>query len=39
MAELDKLLVSFLVDEVVGGFFISVPPGHLACIYDRGRGV
>ncbi|MBI3384580.1 hypothetical protein HY030_00080 [Candidatus Gottesmanbacteria bacterium] len=39
MAELDKLLVSFLVDEVVGGFFISVPPGHIACIYDRGRGV
>ncbi len=35
----DKLVVSFLVDEVVGGFFISVPPGHVACIYDRGRGV
>jgi regulator of protease activity HflC (stomatin/prohibitin superfamily) len=39
MAELDKLLVSFMVDEVVGGFFISVPPGHIACLYDRGRGV
>lgn len=39
MADLDKLLVSFMVDEVVGGFFISVPPGHIACIYDRGRGV
>lgn len=37
--EFDKLVVSFLVDEVVGGFFISVPPGHIACIYDRGRGV
>jgi regulator of protease activity HflC (stomatin/prohibitin superfamily) len=37
--ELDRLVVSFLVDEVVGGFFISVPPGHLACVYDRGRGV
>lgn len=37
--EFDKLVVSFLVDEVVGGFFISVPPGHVACIYDRGRGV
>lgn len=37
--EFDKLVVSFLVDEVVGGFFISVPPGHLACVYDRGRGV
>jgi uncharacterized membrane protein YqiK len=37
--EFDKLVVSFLVDEVVGGFFISVPPGHISCIYDRGRGV
>jgi regulator of protease activity HflC (stomatin/prohibitin superfamily) len=27
------------VDEVVGGFFISVLPGQIACIYDRGRGV
>jgi regulator of protease activity HflC (stomatin/prohibitin superfamily) len=37
--ELDRLVVSFFVDEVVGGFFISVPPGHVACLYDRGRGV
>ncbi len=37
--EFDRLVVSFFVDEVVGGFFISVPPGHVACIYDRGRGV
>lgn len=37
--EFDRLVVSFLVDEVVGGFFISVPPGHIACVYDRGRGV
>lgn len=37
--EFDKLVVSFLVDEVVGGFFISVPPGHIACVYDRGQGV
>ena len=35
----DKLVVSFLVDEVVGGFFINVPPGHVACIHDLGRGV
>lgn len=35
----DNLVVSFLADEVVGGFFISVPPGYIACIYDRGRGV
>jgi len=39
MADFDKLVVSFLVDEVVGGFFISVPPGHVACVYDRGYGV
>jgi len=37
--EFDKLVVSFLADEVVGGFFISVPPGHIACVYDRGYGV
>lgn len=37
--EFDRLVVSFLVDEVVGGFFISVPPGHVACVFDRGRGV
>ncbi|HZZ98624.1 MAG TPA: prohibitin family protein [Candidatus Saccharimonadia bacterium] len=37
--EFDRLVVSFLVDEVVGGFFISVPPGHIACVYDRGSGV
>ncbi|MBM4402612.1 MAG: prohibitin family protein [Candidatus Cloacimonetes bacterium] len=35
----DKLVVSVLVDEVVGGFFINVPPGHAACVFDRGRGV
>lgn len=37
--EFDRLVVGFLVDEVVGGFFISVPPGHVACVFDRGRGV
>ena len=37
--EFDKLVVSFLVDEVVGGFFFSFPPGHIACVYDRGYGV
>ena len=37
--ELDRLVVSFFVDEIVGCFFISVPPGHIACVYDRGRGV
>ena len=39
MADFDKLVVGFMVDEVVGGFFISVPPGHVACVYDRGYGV
>jgi len=39
MAEIDKFIVSFLVDEIVGGFFINVPPGHIACIHDMGRGV
>lgn len=39
MAEFDKMVVSFFVDEIAGGFFVSVPPGHIACIYDRGRGV
>ncbi len=39
MAEFDKMVVSFFVDEVVGGLFISVPPGHIACVYDRIRGV
>ena len=39
MADFDKLVVSFLVDEVAGGFFISVPPGHVACLYARGYGV
>lgn len=36
---IDDVIVSFFVDEMVGGFFINVPPGHVACIYDRGRGV
>lgn len=35
----DQLVASFFVDEVVGGFFINVPPGHVACVYDMGRGV
>lgn len=37
--DFDKLVVSFLVDEFVGGFFVNVPPGHVACIHDLGRGV
>ena len=39
MASFDQLVISFMVDEVVGGFFADVPPGHVATVYDRGRGV
>lgn len=39
MAEFDRLVVSILVDEIIGGFFLVVPPGHIGCVYDRGRGV
>ncbi len=39
MASFDQLVISLLVDEVVGGFFADVHPGHIAAIYDRGRGV
>lgn len=39
MASFDRLVISFLVDEVVGGFFVDVAPGHIATIYDKGRGV
>jgi len=35
----DKIVVSFLTDEVVGGFFVDVPPGQVAAVYDRFRGV
>jgi len=39
MASIDNLLVSLLVDEVVGGFIVTVPPGHIGCIYSIFRGV
>jgi len=38
-SSLDKLVYSFFMEDVVGGLFISVPPGHVACVYDRGKGV
>jgi len=28
-----------LVDEVVGGFIVTIPPGHVGCIYSMFRGV
>ncbi|KKU11759.1 MAG: HflC/HflK family protein [Parcubacteria group bacterium GW2011_GWC2_45_7] len=36
---LDKLMYSFVVDDVLKGLFIYVPPGYVACVYDLGRGV
>jgi len=27
------------MDDVLKGFFIHVPPGYIACVYDLGRGV
>ena len=39
MASIDNLLVSLFVDEIVGGLIVTVPPGHVGCIYDIFRGV
>ncbi len=39
MASIDNLLVSLFVDEVVGGFLVTIPPGHVGCIYSIFRGV
>lgn len=36
---LDKLMYSFVVEDVLKGFFIHVPPGYVATVYDLGRGV
>jgi len=36
---LDKMMYSFVVEDVLKGFFIHVPPGYVACVYDLGRGV
>src|SRR3990172_10326401 len=36
---LDKIMYSFVVEDVLKGLFIHVPPGYLACVYDLGRGV
>lgn len=32
-------MYSFVVEDVLKGFFIKVPPGYVACVYDLGRGV
>lgn len=39
MASIDNLLVSLFVDEIVGGFIVTVPPGHVGCIYSVFKGV
>jgi regulator of protease activity HflC (stomatin/prohibitin superfamily) len=39
MASIDNLLVSLFVDEIVGGLIVTVPPGHVGCIYSVFRGV
>lgn len=40
MAEsLDKLMYNFVMEDVLKGIFIYVPPGYVACVYDMGRGV
>ncbi len=36
---LDKLMYSLVIEDVLGGLFVSVPPGYVACVYDLGRGV
>lgn len=36
---LDKLMYSFVMDDVIKNVFVSVPPGYVACVYDMGRGV
>lgn len=36
---LDKLMYSFVMEDVLQGLFIRVPPGYVACVYDLGRGV
>ncbi|MCL4384144.1 SPFH domain-containing protein [Patescibacteria group bacterium] len=39
MASIDNLLVSLFVDEIVGGLIVTIPPGHVGCIYSIFSGV
>lgn len=32
-------MYSFVMDDVLKGIFIYVPPGYVACVYDLGKGV
>lgn len=36
---LDKIVYSFVMEDVLKGLFIHVPPGYVACVYDLGHGV
>lgn len=36
---LDRMMYTFVVEDVLKGFFVYVPPGYVACVYDMGRGV
>ncbi len=37
--KIEKLMYSFVMEDVLKGIFIYVPPGYVACVYDLGRGV
>ncbi len=37
--EVDKFVYNFVMEDVLKGLFIHVPPGYVACVYDLGRGV
>lgn len=36
---LDETVTQIVIDDILGNLFVSVPPGYIACIYSRGRGV
>src|SRR3989344_3503860 len=36
---IDKIVYSFVMEDVLKGLFIYVPPGYVACVYDLGQGV
>lgn len=38
-AEIDKMMYSFVMEDVLKGVTIYVPPGYVAAVYDLGRGV
>lgn len=33
------MMYSFVIEDVLKGLFIHVPPGYVACVYDLGQGV